>query len=143
MFVLVAPRTSSSSSPPPVRLTRGAPVSSVGSFTQVASLQPSKETGPEEESLRYSETWDELKKRKFPSKEAKTRKDDKPIGELGELVVASEVLSLIISWRAQHGTTASPTLSARKAASSYRNAAKDTGHEANKSPSSATESTLF
>ena len=138
MFVRAVPRQSVSSSPSSARPVGGAPVSSSQSFTQVGSLQPSKETGPEEESFRYAESWDELQKRQPPKKKA-DEGTPRPANTLGELSITPEILSLMISWRAQHEAAAHVTPSAKKAAFMYR----DNGKKINEDPPSAMKNNLF
>ncbi|MFA7429361.1 MAG: hypothetical protein WCZ23_04290 [Rhodospirillaceae bacterium] len=74
----------------------------------VDRLSTSNRSGPEEEALRFSETWDELQQQR-PRRRARLSYHGDAI-RFGSILASEEVGAVIMSYRSQHEGSFMPTL---------------------------------
>lgn len=92
----ILPASSSSS-----KLAGGYPVSSAQSFSQVASLQQGRGVGPEDESLHFADSWDDMQERRL----AQPDRDGSVVWSgvsFGGVLTTSAVSALLVSWRSRN-----------------------------------------
>lgn len=111
------PAASSSS-----KLAGGYPVSSAQSFSQVASLQPGQSVGPEDESLHFADSWDDMQERRFPQQERGGATNGSGVS-FGGVLTTSDVSALLVSWRSRNDGQVQK-VSTREGASFYETAIK-------------------
>jgi len=85
------------------RLAGGYPVSSAQSFSQVASLQQGRGVGPEDESLHFADTWDDLQGRQ-PAQQESDGSGRWSGVHFGGVLTTSAVSGFLVSWRSRNDT---------------------------------------
>lgn len=83
------------------RLAGGYPVSSAQSFSQVASLQQGRGVGPEDESLHFADTWDDLQGRQPAQQESDGAGRWSGV-HFGGVLTTSAVSGFLVSWRSRN-----------------------------------------
>lgn len=90
----------------PTRMVGGPAVASIQ--RQVVGLSGSNQVGPEEQSLRFSDTWDDLQQQ-----EPVRRRRQRPVLQgirFGSLLTTYEVGNLLMAYRTQHDIGAIPPI---------------------------------